>query len=161
MPEVNKSLSEFQESPSFPIGSLLFTSLEDESMTTGYDSFKVKSEVVANAFNRQYEYNQMATTDKTVVGGISEVKNETSALQAKFVTRQITVVADSTAQYRDRWYGTASFDTPAGYTPFLWSIASATGNHPATCQPSDSTHIRVFSTDQNDSVTVNVLYIHN
>ena len=76
MAELDKSISELDATQTLPIGSLFLASLEDLQSATGYESYKVSSNVVANQFLTAYSFNGLNTTTKNIVGSINEVKGK-------------------------------------------------------------------------------------
>ena len=76
MAELDKSISELDATQTLPIGSLFLASLEDLQSATGYESYKVSSNVVANQFLTAYNFNGLNTTSKNIVGSINEVKGK-------------------------------------------------------------------------------------
>ena len=73
MAEQSKPISEFTEATSIPIGSLLFASLEDIDSETGYASYYVKTETLAEAIATQYTFSGLATDEKTLIGAINSL----------------------------------------------------------------------------------------
>lgn len=76
MADLDKSISELDATQTLPVGSLLLVSLEDLQSATGYESYKVASNVVANQFMTAYNFTGLNTTSKNVVGAVNEVKGK-------------------------------------------------------------------------------------
>lgn len=76
MADLDKSISELDATQTLPVGSLLLVSLEDLQSATGYESYKVASNVVANQFMTAYSFNGLNTTSKNVVGAVNEVRGK-------------------------------------------------------------------------------------
>lgn len=76
MADLDKSISELDATQTLPVGSLLLVSLEDLQSATGYESYKIASNVVANQFMTAYNFNGLNTTSKNVVGAVNEVKGK-------------------------------------------------------------------------------------
>ena len=74
MAELDKSISELDATQTLPIGSLFLVSLEDLQSATGYESYKVASNTVANQIMTSYTFSGLNTTTKNIVGSINEVK---------------------------------------------------------------------------------------
>lgn len=93
MAELSKALSEFTETATLPIGSLLMASVEDAQSETGYETFAVKSETMAGVFARQYTYAQLMTDAKSLVGSVNEL---VAGKQKAFVDIEGTLTAGQT-----------------------------------------------------------------
>lgn len=76
MADLDTTLSELDPTLTIPVGSLILVSLEDLHSATGYESYKIASENVANQFLTAYNYNGLNTTSKNVVGAINEVRGK-------------------------------------------------------------------------------------
>lgn len=76
MADLDTTLSELDPTLTIPVGSLILVSLEDLQSATGYESYKIASENVANQFMTAYNFNGLNTTSKNVVGAINEVRGK-------------------------------------------------------------------------------------
>ena len=76
MAELDKSLSQLDAAQTLPVGSLFLTSIEDLQSASGYESYKIASNIVANQFMTAYNFNGLNTTSKNIVGSINEVKGK-------------------------------------------------------------------------------------
>ena len=74
MAELDTSISELDAASTLPVGSLFMVSLEDVQSASGYESYKISSNIVANQFLSAYLFNTLNTTSKNIVGSINEVK---------------------------------------------------------------------------------------
>ena len=74
MAELDTSISELDAASTRPVGSLFMVSLEDVQSASGYESYKIPSNIVANQFLSAYLFNTLNTTSKNIVGSINEVK---------------------------------------------------------------------------------------
>ena len=84
MAELDKSISQLDAAQTLPVGSLFLTSIEDLQSASGYESYKVSSNVVASQFLTAYNFTGLNTTSKNIVGAVNEVKGKevTGTLQA-------------------------------------------------------------------------------
>ena len=75
MAESDKKISQFGSSNTFPIGSLILASLEDQQSESGYSSFKIESSVVASQMLGAYGFPLVLTktTSKNVLGALNEI----------------------------------------------------------------------------------------
>lgn len=93
MAELERSLSEFPSTNSVPVGSLIFLSLEDQEATTGYSSYKVLSEKLAQEFLSGYSFPLLLdTTAKNAIGAVNEL-----AARPTFVQLTGTLTAGQTS----------------------------------------------------------------
>lgn len=76
MAELDKSISQLDATQTLPVGSLLLVSLEDLQAASGYESYKVASNVVASQFMTAYNFTGLNTTSKNIVGAVNEVKGK-------------------------------------------------------------------------------------
>lgn len=76
MAELDKSISQLDAAQTLPVGSLFLTSIEDLQAASGYESYKVASNVVASQFMTAYNFTGLNTTSKNVVGAVNEVKGK-------------------------------------------------------------------------------------
>ena len=77
MAESDKKISQLDLAVSFPVGSLIVASLEDEHSGSGYASFKVPSELLASEILSSYSWPLLLnTTSKSVIGAINELNGK-------------------------------------------------------------------------------------
>ena len=76
MAELDKSISQLDAAQTLPVGSLFLTSIEDLQAASGYESYKVASNVVASQFMTAYNFTGLNTTSKNIVGAVNEVKGK-------------------------------------------------------------------------------------
>ncbi len=77
MAESDKKISQLDLAVSFPVGSLIVASLEDEHSESGYASFKVPSELLASQILSVYSWPLLLnTTSKSVTGAINELNGK-------------------------------------------------------------------------------------
>lgn len=77
MAESDKKISQLDLAVSFPVGSLIVASLEDEHSESGYASFKVPSELLASQILSVYSWPLLLnTTSKSVAGAINELNGK-------------------------------------------------------------------------------------
>ena len=77
MAESDKKISQLDLAVSFPVGSLIVASLEDEHSESGYASFKVPSELMASQILSVYSWPLLLnTTSKSVSGAINELNGK-------------------------------------------------------------------------------------
>ena len=77
MAESDKKISQLDLAVSFPVGSLIVASLEDEHSGSGYASFKVPSELLASELLSSYSWPLLLnTTSKSVTGAINELNGK-------------------------------------------------------------------------------------
>lgn len=77
MAESDKKISQLDLAVSFPVGSLVVASLEDEHSESGYASFKVPSELMASQILSVYSWPLLLnTTSKSVSGAINELNGK-------------------------------------------------------------------------------------
>lgn len=77
MAESDKKISQLDLAVSFPVGSLIVASLEDEHSGSGYASFKVPSELLASEILSSYSWPLLLnTTSKSVAGAINELNGK-------------------------------------------------------------------------------------
>ena len=79
MAENDKKISQFGSSNTFPIGSLILASLEDQNSESGYSSFKIESSVVASQMLGAYGFPLALTKTaaKTILGALEEIAYKT------------------------------------------------------------------------------------
>ena len=74
MAELDRSISEFQNTNTAPVGSLVLVSLEDQQATTGYSSFKMATEKLAQEFLSGDSFPLLLdTTSKNAIGAVNEL----------------------------------------------------------------------------------------
>lgn len=95
MAELDRSVSELDQTTAVPVGSLFFLSVEDQQSSSGYASKKIASENVAIQFLTAYSILTLNTDSKNVIGAINEVKGTelTGTLTAGQTTLSITDAA--------------------------------------------------------------------
>ena len=77
MAESDKKISQLDLAVSFPVGSLVVASLEDDHSESGYASFKVPSELMASQILSVYSWPLLLnTTSKNVTGAINELNGK-------------------------------------------------------------------------------------
>lgn len=77
MAESDKKISQLDLAVSFPVGSLVVASLEDEHSESGYASFKVPSELMASQILSVYSWPLLLnTSSKSVSGAINELNGK-------------------------------------------------------------------------------------
>ena len=76
MAELDKSISQLDAAQTLPVGSLFLTSIEDLQAASGYESYKVASNVVASQFMTAYNFTGLNTTSKNIIGAVNEVKGK-------------------------------------------------------------------------------------
>lgn len=77
MAESDKKISQLDLAVSFPVGSLVVASLEDEHSESGYASFKVPSELMASQILSVYSWPLLLNTaSKSVSGAINELNGK-------------------------------------------------------------------------------------
>lgn len=77
MAESDKKISQLDLAVSFPVGSLIVASLEDEHSESGYASFKVPSELLASQILSVYSWPLLLNTaSKSVIGAINELNGK-------------------------------------------------------------------------------------
>lgn len=94
MAESDKKISQLDLAVSFPVGSLIVASLEDEHSGSGYASFKVPSELLASEVLSSYSWPLLLnTTSKSVTGAINELNGKVykSEVTGKLLAGQTTI----------------------------------------------------------------------
>ena len=77
MAESDKKISQLDLAVSFPVGSLIVASLEDEHSESGYASFKVPSELLASQILSVYSWPLLLNTaSKSVIGAINDLNGK-------------------------------------------------------------------------------------
>lgn len=77
MAESDKKISQLDLAVTFPVGSLIVASLEDEHSESGYASFKVPSELMASQILSVYSWPLLLnTSSKSVSGAINELNGK-------------------------------------------------------------------------------------
>lgn len=77
MAESDKKISQLDLAVTFPVGSLVVASLEDEHSESGYASFKVPSELMASQILSVYSWPLLLNTaSKSISGAINELNGK-------------------------------------------------------------------------------------
>ena len=75
MAELDRKISQLDSASTFPIGSLIVASIEDQQSESGYTSANVESSVIASQMLGSYGFPLVLTktTSKNVLGAINEI----------------------------------------------------------------------------------------